>query len=227
MPSSARQEKLWVVVGDIHDEIEKFSGIPELAQASGVIVTGDLTMNGGTDQAARVLKALEGCGLPVLAQIGNMDRQEIDSWLDQRGQNLHRQCRELAPEVAIYGIGGSTPTPFSTPAEFSEDQYANWLELCQKEAEKFKHRILVSHNPPKDTACDVIPGQIHVGSSAVRAHLEQFAPDLCLCGHIHEARSCDQVGKTLVINPGPLAQGGYALIKYAADGLKAELRIQE
>lgn len=227
MPSSAGQENLWIVVGDIHDEVEKFADIPEIGQASGIIVTGDLTMNGGVSQAQKVMERLASHGLPVLAQIGNMDKPEIDDWLGRHGQNLHRTCRELAPGLAIYGVGGSTPTPFATPAEFAEDEYAQWLETCHAKASQYGYRVLVSHNPPKDTACDVIPGQIHVGSTAVRAHLESARPDICLCGHIHEARACDHVGPTLVINPGPLAQGGYALLKYAASGVSAELRMQQ
>lgn len=82
--------------------------------------------------------------------------------------------------------------------------------------------MLVSHNPPKDTACDVIPGDVHVGSTAVREFLEEAQPDICLCGHIHEARAVDRVGRTVVVNPGALAQGGYVLLRSNSGRLSAE-----
>ena len=87
--------------------------------------------------------------------------------------------------------------------------------------------MLVSHNPPKDTACDIIPGGIHVGSTAVREFLEEAQPDICLCGHIHEARAMDRVGRTLVVNPGMLAQGGYVLLRSNSGQLSAELKMLE
>ncbi len=220
-----RQDYLWVVVGDIHDAPENFAEIPELAQADGVLVTGDLTITGGVRQAEAVMKALAAPGLPVLAQIGNMDRPEVDVWLSEKGCNLHTQVRELAPGIAVFGVGASTFTPFGTPSEFPESSFAAWLEAAWRTARAFPHTILVSHNPPKDTACDVIPGDVHVGSSAVREFLEENQPDMCLCGHIHEARAIDRIGRTVVANPGALAQGGYLVLRSNGGRLSVELRV--
>ena len=51
MPSPTRdadrQDYLWVVLGDIHEDIARFAEIPELPEADGVIVTGDMTVGGG------------------------------------------------------------------------------------------------------------------------------------------------------------------------------------
>lgn len=223
--AEARQDYLWVVVGDIHDAPENFAEIPELAQADGVLVTGDLTITGGVRQAEAVMKALAAPGLPVLAQIGNMDRPEVDAWLSEKGCNLHTQVRELAPGIAVFGVGASTFTPFGTPSEFPESSFAAWLEAAWRTARAFPHTILVSHNPPKDTACDVIPGDVHVGSSAVREFLEENQPDMCLCGHIHEARAIDRIGRTVIANPGALAQGGYLVLRSNGGRLSVELRV--
>ena len=78
MPSSDAQDYLWIAVGDIHDETERFAKIPELAQADGIIVTGDLTITGGVKQAEMVMDALRSHNSMILAQIGNMDRPEVD-----------------------------------------------------------------------------------------------------------------------------------------------------
>ena len=66
-----------------------------------------------------------------------------------------------------------------------------------------------------------------MGSTAVREFIEENQPDICLCGHIHEARAMDRIGRTLVVNPGPLVQGGYVLLRSNAGTLSAELKILE
>jgi Icc-related predicted phosphoesterase len=217
-------ELMWIVVGDIHDDAALFTYIPELEKAAGVIVTGDLTITGGVKKAETVLKTLQQGGKPVLAQFGNMDKPEVDIWLTEQGVNIHTRIRELTPEVAVFGAGASTQTPFNTPSEFPESTYEDWLRACWHQAEKYPHTALISHNPPKNTTCDVIPDNMHVGSVAVRTFLEQAQPDVCLCGHIHEARAVDLIGRTVVVNPGPLASGGYALLRLAEGRLTAELR---
>ncbi|MDR3358947.1 MAG: metallophosphoesterase family protein [Desulfovibrio sp.] len=224
MPSANMPEQLWVVVGDIHDDASLFARIPELEKAAGILVTGDLTIVGGVKKAEAVMEELRRSGKPVLAQIGNMDRPEVDRWLTEQGINLHARTRELAPGIAVFGAGASTRTPFGTPSEFPESAYEDWLKECWREAKKYPHTVLVSHNPPRGTACDVIPGNAHVGSAVVRVFLEEARPDVCLCGHIHEARAADRVGRTAVVNPGPLAEGGYALLRFDTSGLTAELR---
>ncbi|MBQ9406400.1 MAG: metallophosphoesterase family protein [Desulfovibrio sp.] len=225
MQSTQSQDFLWIAVGDIHDEAERFAAIPELPLAQGIIVTGDLTVTGSVPQAAKVMDVLCASNVPVLAQIGNMDRPEVDTWLSQKGCNLHRVTRELTPDIALFGVGGSTFTPFGTPSEFPESDMAAWLEASWRKARTYPHQVLVAHTPPKDTACDVIPGNVHVGSTAVREFLVEAQPDICLCGHIHEARAVDRLGRTLVLNPGMLAQGGYILLRYSQGQLTAELKV--
>ncbi len=67
--------------------------------------------------------------------------------------------------------------------------------------------VLVSHSPPRDTLCDVIASRAHVGSRALRRHLERHQPPLVLSGHIHEAPRItgayrDTIGRTPIVNPG-------------------------
>ena len=223
MPATATS-KLWIAIGDIHEKTGNLAKIPELAEASGIIVTGDLTNCGNAGRARQIMEALGRTGLPALAQIGNMDLAEVNEWLEQSGGNLHRHSRELAPGLVIFGIGGSNVTPMRTPSEFSEESYSAWLEDLWQKASAYPHQVLVSHSPPKDTVCDDIGGGIHVGSTAVREFIEEHQPEVCLCGHIHEGRGTDRIGRTVVINPGMLADGGYVALRYADGQLRAELR---
>ena len=137
MPSVNEQDHLWIAVGDIHDEPGLFARIPELAQADGIIVTGDLTITGGVKQAELVMDVLRAHNPRIWAQIGNMDRPEVDEWLSGLGCNLHTQVHELTPDTAIFGIGASTFTPFGTPSEFPESTFAGWLESSWQKARKY------------------------------------------------------------------------------------------
>lgn len=215
--------RTWIVMGDLHGEAARFDDVPGLAEADGVIVTGDLTIAGGVAEARRVMDALVRRNPVAYAQIGNMDRGEITGWLDERDWNTHLRVRELAPGVALMGLGGSTATPFGTPSEFSEAQYAGWLEGMGKEAGTWRHVVLSAHTPPFGTLCDVIGGGTHVGSSAVRDFILEAQPDVCLCGHIHESRAVDRLGRTVLVNPGAFAAGGYAVLRLAGDDLSVTL----
>ena len=47
-----------------------------------------------------------------------------------------------------------------------------------------------------------------VGSTAVRAAIEEHQPALSLHGHIHESRGNCRIGRTLCINPGSSYEQG-------------------
>lgn len=86
--------------------------------------------------------------------------------------------------------------------------------------------MLAVHTPPKGSLCDRLGNGAHVGSPAVRAFIEAVQPDVCLCGHIHESRAVDRIGRTVVVNPGALGAGGYAVVSAPEVGpLTAELKV--
>ncbi len=223
--SNAQQDFLWIAIGDIHDDTSRLAEIPELEHADGVIITGDMTNFGGVKEAQIVLLSIQKHNERIYAQIGNMDFMEINDWLMEKDWNLHAEVHELAPNVSIFGVGASTTTPFNTPSEFPESRYAEWLEQCWAKAKKWDKTVLISHNPPNNTLCDVIGSGVHVGSTAVREFIDAHQPDICICGHIHESRNTDRIGNTIVINPGDFSAGGYVVLRYSGGELTAELKI--
>jgi uncharacterized protein len=127
------------------------------------------------------------------------------------------------------GCGGSNPTPFNTPTEFSEKELASTLNQAYLQAQNFielaeplEHHqiplILISHTPPLNTALDLLQDGNHVGSSAVRTFIERKQPPLCLTGHIHEAKGSDRIGETLILNPGMISKGGWIEIVIENNG---------
>lgn len=217
----------WIIIGDIHNNTDKLGGIKDLAGAAGLIVSGDLTFAGGAEAAQKVLDALAAKGRTLGAQIGNMDKGEVNTLLNAAGLNLHGRDLRLCPGLTAIGVGGSNKTPFHTPSEFSEEEIAALLEAALTEAGDYEKLLLVAHAPPLNTECDRLASGVHAGSRAVREFIERVQPDLCICGHIHEARGMDMIGNTPVVNPGSFAEGGYVRVELGEDGLEAALLLAE
>jgi Icc-related predicted phosphoesterase len=75
-----------------------------------------------------------------------------------------------------------------------------------------RRTIFCPHAPPSETVCDRLRSGEHVGSRVIRAFVEEAQPDLVLCGHIHEARGLDAIGRSQIANPGPVTAGHYAIV---------------
>ena len=205
----------WIALGDIHNDNANLRLIPELDQAEGIIITGDITFAQGPDQAAKTLLPFIKTEKKLFAQPGNMDTPEVLDWLVGKGWNIHRTVQFLSPDIPCLGLGFSPITPFNTPGEYPEEQFATWLEETIAHEQYLLDTptwIFVSHTPPFDTNCDKLNDGTPVGSKAVRSFIERYQPTYCLCGHIHEAVGHDTLGKTTVINPGAFADGGYILL---------------
>lgn len=107
--------------------------------------------------------------------------------------------------VRFAGLGYSTPTPFDTPGEYTEEEMAARLAPFVE----FKPQVLICHAPPLDTALDRIRDGLHGGSRAVREFIEKYQPAHFFCGHIHEAEGVViQMGATRAMNVG---KKGYLL----------------
>ncbi len=213
----------WIGIGDIHDDAAAVARVPGLDAAAGVVVTGDLTIKGGVAAAKAVIEAVRRENAVIMAQIGNMDKSEVDAYLTGEGVNLHATGRVTPQGVGFFGCGYSTPTPFGTPSEAGEERIAAWLEAGYAAVAHCPRLVMVCHTPPYGTATDVIGGGVHVGSRAVRAFIERTQPAVCLTGHIHEARAVDRIGQTTVVNPGALSGGGFVKVTLSSEGLRAEL----
>jgi hypothetical protein len=218
-----KQDKFWIGVGDIHEDISLLNEIPDLTDAAGVIISGDITNRGGRRRADQLLKAVSAINSNIYAQIGNMDRAEITDYLDEKGWNIHAKGKPLAEDIGIMGVGYSTPTPFKTPSEVPDAMLGKWLSIGYEQIKHLPKLILVAHDPPFGSKTAELPSGENVGNKSVLEFIQRVQPDICLTGHIHEANTEDFIGKTKVLNPGMLCMGGYALIRLKEDKLEAKL----
>jgi len=218
-----RHDKFWIGVGDIHEDISLLNKIPDLADAAGVIISGDITNRGGRRRAGQLLNAVSAINSNIYAQIGNMDRAEITDYLEEKGWNIHAKGKLLAENIGIMGVGYSTPTPFRTPSEVPDAMLGQWLDMGHEQIKHFSKLILVAHDPPFGSKTAELPSGENVGNKSVLEFIQRVQPDICLTGHIHEANTEDFIGKTKVLNPGMLCMGGYALIRLKEGRLEAKL----
>ena len=198
---------------DIHGAYRKVEEILSTESSFDVVVIGgDLTTYGTPAEATEAIKGFQRFGRPVLVVAGNMDPPELDGTFDKLGVSINARGVVLG-NAGFFGVSAAPFSPLHTPYEISEDDILVRAEEGWKGVESARWKVFVPHAPPINTKLDRIPPGKHVGSTAVRAFIEKHHPHVTVCGHIHEARGTDSIGKTLIINCGPAGQGYYGVIE--------------
>jgi hypothetical protein len=205
-------------VVDVHN---RFDAVQRVVQTLGavdvLILGGDLTNRGSPDGVARSLEDLRPLAPRLFAVAGNMDSPAIDARLANLGVNLDSRGFVVG-DVGFFGVSAAPKSPLHLPYEITEEEIAARIEAGFAAVKDCRVKVFCPHAPPRDTACDRIHSGAHVGSTAVRAFIESRQPDLVLCGHIHESRGQDRIGRTLIINPGAVFEGRAAVVTLAGGG---------
>ncbi len=175
--------------------------------------------------AALAADKLEGTEIPLVAIPGNDDFHEIDEILTSAPHfDFHEMqvCKFKGGYQMLY-CGGSTPTPWNTEREYSEDQFVARFAALLPQVTDMSRCIFNVHVPPLGTALDTcpkldrnlqvvyemgMPVQTHAGSQTLLDVIKQHQPILGLHGHIHEGRARINIGKTVCINPGSVYPEG-------------------
>jgi len=195
-----------LLLADLHGDYQKLDSFLDL-NCDTIFFAGDLTDMGPPEAAEDLLARVD---VPAFVVPGNCDPPGMVEFLEcSDWVCVHGSCFCLG-RVSILGIGGSNPTPFSTPFELEESKIESLISGALARRESAMHNVLISHAPPYGILDRA--GVNHVGSKAVRKHLSSF--DLVCCGHIHEDRGIEEVDGTKVVNPGMASKGECAVIKF-------------
>ena len=192
-----------LVFSDIHNDRQALQSLMNI-DADYYFAAGDLvSWARGLDKMAELMKPRAN-RMYVLP--GNHESERnIADFCERHGfVNFHGGTLDIGG-THIAGLGYSTPTPFNTPGEYSEEEMATRLQKFST----WKPSVLICHAPPLDTDLDRIRDGLHAGSRAVREFIEQYQPANFFCGHIHEAEGAViQMGGTRAQNVG---KKGYLL----------------
>jgi Icc-related predicted phosphoesterase len=192
-----------LIFSDIHNDARALEKLMEI-DADYYFAAGDLvSWAKGLDKMGEIMKR-RAERMYVLP--GNHEsEQDIAAFCNRYGfVNFHGGTIEVAG-VHFAGLGYSSPTPFQTPGEYTEQELAIRLEKFAG----LKPLVLICHAPPLGTALDRVREGLHAGSNAVLEFIEKHQPEHVFCGHIHEAEGVViQMGKTRAQNVG---KRGYVL----------------
>jgi len=173
----------------------------------------------------RAEDALRGTGVRLYLTGGNDDEPAVLETLDRHdGDRVvasEGHVVELDGEHTMITVGLSTPTPWDTPREASEEEIARTIDEAAVAVPDVGRCVFNLHCPPKDTPIDtclkleVRPGELPRpireggrfvttggGSAAVREAIERYQPLVGLHGHIHESGGRFRIGRTQTFNPG-------------------------
>jgi Icc-related predicted phosphoesterase len=192
-----------LIFSDIHNDRQALKGLLDI-EADYYFAAGDLvSWARGLDKMAELMTR-RADRMYVLPGNHESERNIAEFCARHGFVNFHGGTLDIGG-VHVAGLGYSTPTPFETPGEYSEEEMAARLEKFVP----WKPSVLVCHAPPLDTALDRIKDGLHAGSRAVRQYIEKHQPAHFFCGHIHEAEGVViQMGATRAQNVG---KKGYLL----------------
>jgi Icc-related predicted phosphoesterase len=167
---------------------------------------------------------LKGTGIKCFVTGGNDDDPEVLQGIHRSGTESFFACESQVVAIdddhTMISVGFSTPTPWKTPREITEEKLGEIIEEIVSKAPELVKTIFNFHDPPVDSTLDTCPlldwstdppqpivkaGQLVMhgaGSQSVRRAIEKYQPMLGLHGHIHESQAAARIGRTLCVNPG-------------------------
>jgi len=212
-----------IAFSDIHGHYDIVGAIlSSEAPSDAVVIAGDVTTHGTVREAREAISNLQRLQKPLFVVAGNMDLPAFESLFTELDVNVNARGVRLG-ECGFFGVAGSPFTPMHTPYEISEQEIMHRIELGWAQIRDAPRKIFVPHAPPRSTKLDRIFLGAHVGSTAVREFVECNQPDVLICGHIHESRGIDVLGRTQMVNCGTAGKGEYAVVTIDAS-VEVELR---
>jgi uncharacterized protein len=166
---------------------------------------------------------LAGTGVRAFVAPGNDDMFEIDEVIKQGKcvELAEGKITQLDDRHEMISAGWTTPTPWHTHREESEEQLRQRIQVMIDKLKDVKMAVFNLHDPPYGSGLDDAPeltsdmrpayagrSLVPVGSKAVLEVIEKYGPILGLFGHVHEGKGTRKYRNTLCINPGSMYEQG-------------------
>ena len=199
-----------LVISDGHGAIDNLEALSSIAQdVDLVLFAGDFAAFNQLETGLPFLKKLRSLHKNVYSVLGNCDPPSFIAELKANNMNMQANTTHFE-DFVLLGSGGASKFTGTTPNERTDEELASDI-TNHYERKKADNIILVTHNPPHGAKTDKVAPLVHVGSKLIRQFIEEMQPILAVSGHIHEAFALDSIGQTVVLNPGALCDGRFAI----------------
>jgi len=202
-PMQKRNKLRVLAFSDLHGSEKHLKELDGKAKKADVIIcAGDFTVF--EHKILQIMRKLDSLGKPVMLVNGNHEEPMLVAEICRRLKNVRQLHREIHsdkrfPGYAFVGHGGEGFDLVSEDFELFYRKNAARLRQLKKEKKKI---MFITHQPPHKTKLDFI--WAHHGNKSYAKFDKEIQPALHVCGHLHETQGKrDNIGKTLIINPGP------------------------
>jgi uncharacterized protein len=184
---------------DLHRDLDRAAELVAMAAEADVVIgAGDFaSVHEGLGETIEALAAIE---TPTVLVPGNNETEQAlrEAAVDWSVATVLHGSGMRIDETEFYGLGAGIPvTPWEWSFDLDDDAATPMLAACPEGA------VLVLHSPPQGH-CDANGSGDHFGSPALLKAIEEKAPRLAVCGHIHESWGCEsEIGGTPIRNLGP------------------------
>ena len=211
-----------LLISDLHghlDNLQKLEG--EIKGADAVLFAGDFSKFQKPETGLPCAEKMRELCPNLFAVLGNCDEPELLESIENLDISVQRSLASFGGLV-IAGSGGGSKFTGETPNERDEDDLQADFDVIKNsgldEEGQWGNLILISHNPPKAQGVDSPAANVHAGSQIFADFIAKTKPLAVLCGHIHEGCGVESIGDTVVVNPGPLCEGNYAVMELQKEG---------
>lgn len=214
-----------LAIADIHGAFNNLIKVLTNVASDLIVIAGDLSPYGDPKGYEPVFDILMkyGGGRDVVVVAGNMDSPSLVRYKPPKEniKILHGEIVKIQ-NLLIIGFSGGLISPFFTYFELPDEELERLINLVKEKLNSLENNtlVIVSHTPPYNTKVDITFSGNHVGSKSLRKFIEELKPHAVICGHIHEARGYEFIGKTLILNPGPLFKRYYSVIELTKNEIK-------
>jgi len=192
-----------LAASDLHGDttqIKKLADQAEKENVDLVVLCGDLTL--GEESTENIIGPFVAKHKKVLIIPGNHESVATTEFMaelyEPNARNIHGYSVKYK-NVGIFGAGGTTNVGPAPP--ITENEMYKLLKKGFDRIKYLKKKIMVTHEHPRDSKIEKTFG--FEGSDVIRKAIDNFKPDIVLCGHVHEAQGLEEkIGKTRVINVG-------------------------
>ncbi|MFC1754113.1 metallophosphoesterase [Thermoproteota archaeon] len=193
------KEKLKILaVSDLHGDQRTVKRLAEKAEKENVdlvFICGDFIAH--DDEFTNMVGPFLKKNKKVFLLAGNHETpEEVQFIADVYDVKTLHGYSAVYKNVGIFGSGGVDIGMKGIP---DKEIFSN-LKKSFAKVKELPKKVMVTHVHPSGTKMQHMT-QFFAPSPAVRKAVDEFQPDILICGHVHEAAGLEeQIGKTKVIN---------------------------